>query len=72
MNWFPGITKLSFPPIADLSLLAHALDRGGRAADAGAVLEYLSPYAASFPWSLDGDPARVLASAYARCRIRPP
>jgi hypothetical protein len=72
LNWFPGVGKLSFPPIADLSLLAHALDRGGRAADAGAVLEYLSPYAASFPWSLDGDPARVLASAYARCRIRPP
>jgi hypothetical protein len=72
-HWFPSITKLSFPPIADLSLLAHALDRGGRAAEAGAVLEFLSPYAASFPWSLDGrDPARVLAGAYARSAIRPP
>lgn len=71
-HWFPGITKLSSPPIADLSLLAHALERGGRTADAGAVLEFLSPYATSFPWSLDGDPASVLANAYARCRIRPP
>ena len=72
MYWFPGITNLSFPPIADLSLLAHALDRGGRPADAGTVLEFMSPYAAAFPWSLDGDPARALAEAYARCRIRPP
>ena len=71
-HWFPGITKQSLPPIADLSLLAHALERGGRTADAGAVLEFLSPYATSFPWSLDGDPASVLANAYARCRIRPP
>jgi hypothetical protein len=71
--WFPSVAKLSFPPIADLSLLAHALDRGGRTAEAGAVLEFMSPYAASFPWSLDGlDPARVLASAYTRSRIRPP
>jgi hypothetical protein len=30
---FPGITELSFPPITDLSLLAHALDRRDRARD---------------------------------------
>lgn len=71
-HWFLGTKHLSFPPIADLSLLAHALDRGGRTADTGVVLEHMSPYATSFPWSLDGDPARVLASAYARSRIRPP
>jgi hypothetical protein len=72
MYWFPGITKQSFAPIADLSLLAHALDRSGRVADAGSVLEFLNPYAASFPWSVDGDPTKVLANAYARCRVRPP
>jgi hypothetical protein len=72
MYWFPGITKQSFVPIADLSLLAHALDRSGRLADADSVLEFLNPYAASFPWSVDGDPTKVLANAYARCRVRPP
>ena len=70
--WFPGIAKLSFPPIADLSLLAHSLERGGRVADAGAVLEFMSPYASPYPWSIDGDPATVLAGVYARCMISPP
>jgi hypothetical protein len=71
-HWFPGITKQSFPPIADLSLLAHALDRDGRVADAGTVLEFLGPYATSFPWSLEGDADKVLLNAYARCKISPP
>jgi hypothetical protein len=71
-HWFPGITKQTFPPIADLSLLAYALDHDGRVADAGTVLEFLSPYATTFPWALEGDPDKVLMNAYARCRIRPP
>ena len=71
-DWFPGISQLRFPPVADLSLLAHALDRGGQHTEAGEVLACMRPYATAFPWSLDGDPAEALRAAYARSRIRPP
>jgi hypothetical protein len=71
-DWFPGISHLRFPPIADLSLLAHALDRGGLHTEAGEVLAAMRPYATAFPWSLDGDPAQALRAAYARSRVRPP
>ncbi len=71
-DWFPGISQLRFPPVADLSLLAHALDRGGLHTEAGEVLAWMRPYATAFPWSLDGDPAEALRAAYARSRIRPP
>jgi hypothetical protein len=71
-DWFPGISQLSYPPVADLSLLAHALDRGGLYPEAGEVLAAMRPYATAFPWSLDGDPTEALRAAYARSRIRPP
>jgi len=71
-DWFPGISQLRFPPVADLSLLAHALDRGGLHTEAGEVLAAMRPYATAFPWSLDGDPARALRAAYTRSRVRPP
>lgn len=71
-DWFPGISQLRYPPVADLSLLAHALDRGGLHTEAGEVLAAMRPYATAFPWSLDGDPTKALRAAYARSRVRPP
>lgn len=71
-DWFPGIKELRFPPIADLSLLAYALDRSGLHTEACEVLAAMRPYATAFPWSLEGDPATALRAAYARSHLRPP
>ena len=71
-HWFfaakdaPGLL-----PIADYSLLAHALFMGQQEdiPRAARVLTAMSPYASSYPWSLFGDPAQELTRAYSACRV---
>jgi hypothetical protein len=69
--WFPKARERRFVPIVDLSYLAHALWAGGRTLQARDVLLAMDPYAASQPWSLFGEPERVLLLARAQCRLGP-
>ncbi|HEV2637229.1 MAG TPA: hypothetical protein VGX23_18895 [Actinocrinis sp.] len=62
-----------YVPVADYSLLAHALyAHGRRRREASVVLHAMGPYASSYPWSLFGDPAQQLVRARATCGLIPP
>lgn len=58
-DWFlPLRTGGGALPVADCSLLAHALYMAGERTYAGAVIEAMRPYASPYPWSVtapDGD-----------------
>jgi hypothetical protein len=69
--WFPKARERRFLPIVDFSYLAHALWAGGRPQQARDVLRAMEPYAVPQPWSLFGDPERVLLRARAECRLGP-
>jgi hypothetical protein len=71
-NWFPHTARLPAVPVADLSLLAHALIMAGYEAECGQVLRQMRPYATTFPWSLHGEPEPQLLAAYKRCGVKPP
>ena len=74
-NWFFSVeNKPGLVPVADFSLLAHALYMGQQEdlPRAARVLRAMSPYASSYPWSLFGDPAAVLTRAYGACRVPVP
>lgn len=68
-EWFGAYSN---PPaaatVSDLSVLAEALHRDGRAGLAWRVLQHLHPYASPFPWSRHGPPEKVLARVYKDCR----
>ena len=69
--WFPKARERRFVPIVDFSYLAHALWAGGRPQQARDVLRAMEPYAVPQPWSLFGDPERVLLDARTQCRLGP-
>lgn len=75
-HWFARVKLLTAPlvPVADLSLLAHALLAGGPklVPEAGQVLRAMLPYAVRQPWDLFGDPTEQLDQALVRVGIRPP
>jgi hypothetical protein len=53
LDWFLPRRKVGGPlPVADCSLLAHALYMAGERAYAGAVIAAMSPYASPYPWSV--------------------
>jgi hypothetical protein len=60
-DWFlPLRRNRALLPVADCSLLAHALYMAGERTYAGAVIEAMRPYASPYPWSVthpDGDGA---------------
>lgn len=52
-DWFLPLRKRGGPlPVADCSLLAHALYMAGERTFAGAVIEAMRPYASPYPWSV--------------------
>jgi hypothetical protein len=52
-DWFVPLRKAGGPlPVADCSLLAHALYVAGERTYAGAVVVAMSPYASPYPWSV--------------------
>jgi hypothetical protein len=72
--WFTRVRTLEPPhvPVADLSLLAHALlatEKPHLEASAGQVLQAMLPYANRYPWDLFGDPARHLDAVRHRLGI---
>lgn len=71
-GWFHRAQDDAMVPVADFSVLAHALYMGGRLWEAGTVLRAMGPYAATHPWSLFGDPVKELTRARQRCRVRAP
>ena len=66
-DWFLPLRKGGGPlPVADCSLLAHALFMAGERTYAGAVIEAMRPYASPYPWSITdprGDGAVGLVEA---------
>lgn len=71
-NWFRKAADDPLPPIADFSVLAHALYKGERYWEAAQVFRAMGPYANTHPWSLFGDPAEQLTLARTQCRVRSP
>lgn len=52
-DWFLPLRKCGGAlPVADCSLLAHALYMAGERTFAGAVIEAMRPYASPYPWSV--------------------
>lgn len=52
-DWFLPLRKGGGPlPVADCSLLAHALYMASERTFAGAVIEAMRPYASPYPWSV--------------------
>lgn len=66
-DWFLPLRKGGGPlPVADCSLLAHALYMAGERTFAGAVIEAMRPHASPYPWSItdpDGDGAAAFLDA---------
>jgi hypothetical protein len=71
-GWFRKAQDDPMVPVADFSVLAHALFMGDRLWEAAKVFRAMGPYATTHPWSLFGDPAEQLARARQRCRVRAP
>lgn len=54
-GWFPVARAAGgAPPVADYSLLAHALTKVGEGTFAATVIEAMKPYASTYPWSVTG------------------
>jgi hypothetical protein len=70
-GWFDRVRKEEFPPIVDLSHVAHALLAGNQLYQAGRVFEAMGGYRSTMPWSLFGDPAEEIHRAMARCGMAP-
>lgn len=68
-GWFHRVRREPLVPVADFSVLAHALYMGGRFPEAGTVFGAMGPYAATYPWSLFGEPVKELTRARQRCRV---
>lgn len=68
-GWFRRVRHDPLVPVADFSVLAHALYMGGRLREAGTVFSAMGRYAATYPWSIFGDPVRELTRARLRCRV---
>jgi hypothetical protein len=65
-HWFAPLHRIGGPlPVADCSLLAHALYMAGERAYAGAVVAAMSPYASAYPWSIT-DPRGDGTAAFTR------
>lgn len=66
-DWFRPLLKSGGPlPVADCSLLAHALFMAGERTYAGAVIEAMRPFASPYPWSVtdpNGDGVAGFAQA---------
>lgn len=71
-GWFRKAEHERIVPVADFSVLAHALYMGDRHWEAAKVFRAMGPYASTHPWSLFGDPAEQLSRARQRCRVRAP
>lgn len=71
-GWFRKAEHEPMVPVADFSVLAHALYMGDRHWEAAKVFRAMGPYASTHPWSLFGDPAEQLSRARQRCRVRAP
>ncbi len=71
-GWFRTVQREPLVPVADLSVLAHALYMGDRFWEAGTVFRAMGRYASTHPWSLFGDPAVELIRARRRCQVRAP
>ena len=71
-GWFRRVQDEAMVPVADFSVLAHALYMGGRLWEAATVLRAMGPYATTHPWSLFGEPVKELTRARQRCRVRAP
>ena len=71
-GWFRTVENAPLVPVADFSVLAHALYMGDRHWEAAKVFRAMGPYASTHPWSLFGDPAEQLTRARQRCRVRAP
>ena len=71
-GWFRAVEREPLVPVADFSVLAHALYMGDRLWEAAKVFRAMGPYASTHPWSLFGDPAEQLTRARQRCRVRTP
>jgi hypothetical protein len=68
-EWFgPSAAPPASATVADLSVLADALHRGGRLGPAWCVLQRIHPHASAFPWSRQGPPQKVLTRVYKECR----
>lgn len=72
-HWFPTVRGASQVPVADLSVLAYALQLVyGPVRQVAEVLAAMMPYACRWPWLIDGDPAEQLDWAVIRCGLKPP
>lgn len=71
-GWFRTVQRDPLVPVADFSVLAHALYMGDRFWEAGTVFRAMGRYASTHPWSLFGDPATQLTRARRRCQVRSP
>jgi hypothetical protein len=70
-GWLRRVLTAGFPPISDLSHVAHALLAGNQTAQAGRVLEAMGGHGATLPWSLFGDPLIEFHRARAKCYLCP-
>lgn len=68
---FDPAGSVGYVPLADISLLAHGLHLSGERVKARAVLRHLHPHASRYPWSLYGDPERVLRRTLAELERAP-
>jgi hypothetical protein len=71
--WFLPTPETAQVPVADLSMLAYALNQSfGKCDQTACVLKAMMPYACPFPWNIDGAAAEQLDGVVARCGLRPP
>jgi hypothetical protein len=73
-SWFASVRRSDEPvPVADCSLLAHALFQVGERHFAAQVLEAMKPFASTFPWSVTGgDGAREFQRVTGLLKVSPP
>lgn len=71
--WFYPLPETTQVPVADLSMLAYALNQSfGKCEQTACVLKAMMPYACPFPWNIDGPAAAQLDGVVDRCDLRPP